>query len=102
MADRPPFRVVLADDFEDMRQLVRLSLERSGRFEVVGEAENGVEAIERATELQPDIFILDLSMPVLSGLEALPRIRAASPATKVVVLSGLDRSRLESDAMARR
>jgi DNA-binding NarL/FixJ family response regulator len=97
VADPAPFRVVLADDFEDMRILVRISLERSGRFDVVGEAENGAEAIEAAAQLQPDILILDLSMPVLSGMEALPRIREASPATKVVVLSGLDRSRMESD-----
>jgi DNA-binding NarL/FixJ family response regulator len=100
VADPAPFRVVLADDFEDMRNLVRISLERSGRFDVVGEAENGAEAIEAAAQLQPDIMILDLSMPVLSGMEALPRIRDASPATKVVVLSGLDRSRMEPDVLA--
>lgn len=100
MADDRAFRVVVADDFEDMRQLVRLTLERSGRFEIVGEAVDGAEAIERAGELQPDILLLDLSMPVLSGLEALPQIRAAAPDTKVVVLSGLDRSRMESAAMA--
>jgi DNA-binding NarL/FixJ family response regulator len=100
MADPSPFRVVLADDFEDMRQLVRVSLERSGRFVVVGEAENGLEAVERATELQPDIVLLDLSMPVLSGMEAIPRIREAAPSTKVVVLSGLDRARMEPAARA--
>ena len=100
MAEDRAFRVVVADDFADMRSLVRLTLERSGRFEVIAEAVNGAEAIERAGELQPDILLLDLSMPVLSGMEALPRIRAIAPLTKVVVLSGLDRSRMESDAMA--
>jgi DNA-binding NarL/FixJ family response regulator len=95
VAESAPFRVVVADDFEDMRQLVKLTLERSGSFDVVGEAVNGVEAIDMAETLRPDILLLDLSMPVLSGMEALPRIRAASPETKVVVLSGLDRSRME-------
>jgi len=99
VADQAPYRVVVADDFADMRHLVRMALERSGRFTIVGEAETGVEAVDRATEMQPDILVLDLSMPVLSGMEALPRIREASPATKVVVLSGFDRSRMESEAI---
>jgi DNA-binding NarL/FixJ family response regulator len=92
--------VVVADDFADMRHLVKMTLERSGRFDVVGEAENGAEAIELATEHRPDIVVLDLSMPVLSGMEALPQIRDASPDTKVVVLSGFDRARMESEAIA--
>jgi DNA-binding NarL/FixJ family response regulator len=83
-----------------MRELVKLTLERSGRFEVVGEAADGAQAVEQAAELLPDIVLLDLSMPVLSGMEALPRIRAVAPAAKVVVLSGLDRSRMEPEAMA--
>jgi DNA-binding NarL/FixJ family response regulator len=100
MAEQPPFRVVVADDFADMRHLVKVTLERSGRFEVVAEAENGVEAVDMARDQQPDILVLDLSMPVLSGMEALPQIRDASPGTKVVVLSGFDRSRMESEALA--
>src|SRR5438045_2953374 len=93
------FRVVVADDFADIRHLMRLTLERSGRFQIVGEAVNGAEAITLAQELEPDLLLLDLSMPVLSGLEALPRIREASPATKVVVLSGLDRAQMEPEAL---
>ena len=100
MAGPSAFRVVVADDFADMRHLVKMTLERSGRFEIVGEAENGAEAIEQARDLQPDILVLDLSMPVLSGMEALPQIRDASPDTKVVALSGFDRSRMESEAIA--
>lgn len=100
MGERSQFRVVVADDFADMRHLVKLTLERSGRFKVVAEAENGAEAVDCARELQPDVLVLDLSMPVLSGMEALPQIREASPDTKVVVLSGFDRSRMERDAIA--
>ncbi|MBV9041842.1 MAG: response regulator [Acidimicrobiia bacterium] len=100
MGTEPKFRVVVADDFADIRHLVKVTLERSGRFEIVAEAENGLEAIDAATTHHPDIVVLDLSMPVLSGMEALPQIRAASPDTKVVVLSGFDRSRMESEALA--
>jgi DNA-binding NarL/FixJ family response regulator len=100
VAEQSPFRVVVADDFADMRHLVKVTLERSGRFKVVAEAENGVEAVDSARELRPDLLVLDLSMPVLSGMEALPQIRDASPDTKVVVLSGFDRSRMESEAIA--
>ena len=100
MAEQSRFRVVVADDFADMRHLVKVTLERSGRFQVVAEAENGVEAVDMARELQPDVLILDLSMPVLSGMEALPQIRDASPDSKVVILSGFDRARMESEALA--
>jgi CheY-like chemotaxis protein/anti-sigma regulatory factor (Ser/Thr protein kinase) len=89
------YRVVLADDVADMRFLLRKTLERSGRFSVVGEATNGAEAVAQATQQRPDLALLDLSMPVMDGLEALPRIRDAVPDCTVVVLSGFD-----TDAMA--
>jgi DNA-binding NarL/FixJ family response regulator len=57
-------------------------------LEIVGEASNGVEAIARAEELQPDALLLDLAMPELDGLAALPRILAVSPGTAVIILSG--------------
>jgi len=100
VGDQARYRVVVADDFADMRHLVKVTLERSGRFEVVAEAANGAEAVDHAGQLQPDILVLDLSMPVLSGMEALPQIREASPGTKVVVLSGFDRARMEPEAIA--
>ncbi|MDP8931722.1 MAG: response regulator transcription factor [Actinomycetota bacterium] len=81
-------RVVLADDAEDFRAILRRLLEHDGRFEVVAEAEDGHEAVQVATDHQPDVIVLDLSMPLLDGRAALPRIRAAAPATRVIVLSG--------------
>lgn len=82
--------VLLVDDVKDMRGLVRLVLERSGRLHVVGEAANGREAIELAQRLQPDAVVLDLNMPEMDGFEALPLILQASPRSKVIIHSGID------------
>lgn len=94
-------RVVLADDTEDLRTVLRRLLEHDGRFEVVAEAEDGHEAVQVAADHQPDVIVLDLSMPVLDGRAALPRIRRAAPATRIVVLSGfasLEAGAVQADA----
>ena len=65
-------RLVIADDVPPLRSLPRRVLERSGAFDVVGEAANGEEAIALARRHRPDLVLLDVSMPVMSGLEALP------------------------------
>ena len=80
---------VIVDDVTDLRFVVRLALQRSGRFDVVAEADNGHQAIEVVATHQPDLVLLDLYMPQMDGLEALPLIRAASPGVKVVVFSGM-------------
>ena len=80
--------VVIADDTPDMRMVLRLALSDEEGFSVVGEAGDGAEAVDLASRHQPDVVVLDLAMPVMDGLTAIPLIRAASPASKVVVLSG--------------
>jgi CheY-like chemotaxis protein len=81
-------RTVVVDDDADMRFLLRSALERSGRFEVVGEAEDGEDGITVAELRRPDLVLLDLTMPVMDGLTALPRIReVCPPSTSVVVVS---------------
>ena len=94
------FRVVLVDDMVELRQLIKLTLERSGRFEVVGQAGNGREGIEVAAETDPDLVLLDVSMPVMDGLEALPIICRTVPSTTVVMLSGFSEVRLGAEAAA--
>jgi DNA-binding NarL/FixJ family response regulator len=83
-------RVILADDVAEIRTLLRLTLELDGRFEVVGEAANGREAVQLTCAERPDIVILDLAMPVMDGFEAIPEICRQSPDTKILVLSAFD------------
>lgn len=81
-------RTLLVDDVADIRSLLRVLMEKDGRFDVLGEASNGEEAIALATEHRPDVVVLDLGMPVMDGLTALPALRRASPGVRVVILSG--------------
>jgi DNA-binding NarL/FixJ family response regulator len=79
-------RILLVDDHPLTRSALSALLRQHG-FEIVGEASDGEEAIVRARELQPDLILLDLSMPGLDGLSALPRVRDAAPACEVVMLT---------------
>jgi CheY-like chemotaxis protein/PAS domain-containing protein len=93
-------RVLIVDDAEDIRTLLRIRLSRHGSFEVVGEAADGVDAIDRARELQPHLVLLDMAMPRMDGLQALPLIREAVPDVRVIVLSGFNQGTLEREALA--
>ena len=91
-------RILIADDAPDIRLLLKMYLTDS-RLKVVGEATNGAEAVEMAEAEKPDAIILDLAMPVMDGLEAIPLIKKASPDTKIVVLSGFDADRMAERAI---
>lgn len=94
-------RVLLCDDVQAFRALVRYSLEDEDGIEVVGEAADGNEGIRQATELQPDVVLLDLSMPECDGLEAIPAIVRNSPRTQIVALSGFTADRMAEPVIAR-
>ena len=81
---------VIVDDTPDIRMLTRMALEMDGGVTVVAEAGNGREGIEVVAAHQPDVVLLDMAMPVMDGLEALPHIKQASPRTRVLVVSGFD------------
>ncbi|HVT76442.1 MAG TPA: PAS domain S-box protein [Acidimicrobiales bacterium] len=95
----PVHRVLLVDDARDIRVLLRRVFNADGSFEVVGEAVDGQAAIALADELTPDVVVLDLAMPVMDGLEALPVIRHKLPNAKIVVLSGFDGARMRQPAL---
>ncbi|WP_209004106.1 response regulator transcription factor [Labrenzia sp. CE80] len=85
-----PIRVLLADDHELVRDGIRARLAQTDTLEVVGEATNGREAVEQVEALRPDIILMDVSMPVVNGLEAANEIRKRFPETSILVLSIYD------------
>ena len=81
-------RVLVADDHPLIRQSIRSVLEKADDIEIVGEAVDGLEAVELAQRLTPDVIVMDISMPRLDGAHAMERIHASGLAARVVILSG--------------
>jgi CheY-like chemotaxis protein len=92
-------RVFLCDDVGDVRLLTRVGLEEGGNLRVVGEADNGHEALAGIAEVHPDVVLVDLSMPGMDGFELIPLIRKADPSVGILVFSGFGRDRMESGAL---
>ena len=80
-------KVLLADDHMVVRMGIASLLTFAGGIEVVGEADNGVDAVKMAHELKPDVVLMDLQMPELGGAEATARIHADNPAVKILILT---------------
>lgn len=80
-----PRSILIVDDVADMRLMVRFALSMDDRWLIVGEAENGLDAIAAAEREQPDVVLLDLEMPWMSGAECLPHIKRAAPLSSVVI-----------------
>lgn len=85
-----PIRLILADDHALLRQGTAELLRREPDLEVIGEASNGLEAVELASSLRPDLVAMDVRMPALSGLEATRRLREIAPEVRVLVLTAYD------------
>ena len=91
-------RFFLCDDTAEYRALVRYVLEREGA-KIVGEVGNGQECVERVADAHPDVVLLDVKMPIMGGIEALPKIREEAPDAQVIVLSTAWAERVESDSL---
>jgi len=94
-----PVRLVLADDHEIMRVGLRSLLESQLNWSVVGEAVDGEEAVEMVLSLKPDVALLDIAMPKISGLEASRQILSQVPRTKILLLSAHDSSQVIADVL---
>jgi two-component system chemotaxis response regulator CheY len=93
-------RVLVVDDALYMRTMIRDILRGAGDFDVVGEASNGREAVERFVELEPDLVTMDNVMPELDGIEATREILARSPAALIVMCSALGQEALVIESIA--
>jgi DNA-binding NarL/FixJ family response regulator len=92
-------RVLVVDDAANLRELLTVLLDVEDDFEVVGTAADGAQAIERAGALQPDVVLLDLAMPVMDGLQALPGLREQLPHARIVIFSGFEHEALAKQAI---
>lgn len=91
-------KVLVVDDAAFMRMSIQKMLAANGH-EMIGEAENGVEAIKKYMELKPDIVLLDITMPEMNGVEALKEIKAKDPAAKVVICSAMGQQAMVAQAI---
>ena len=92
--------IIICDDHPIVRAGLRLLLEAAGDVQVVGEAENGYQAVQESKRLRPDVVLLDLAMPMLNGVEATRQITREIPSTKVLVLSAYSDDQHVHDALA--
>ncbi len=99
MSERPSIRILLADDHDMVRRGLAVFLLAFDDFELVGEAANGLEAVEKCRDLHPDVVLMDLMMPVMDGVTAIRSIRESHPATQVIALTSFSEEKLVEDSM---
>ena len=95
-----PLRIMVVEDNEAVRKQICALLTRHPEFEVISEAENGLEAVRQAEKLKPDVVVLDISMPILGGIEASAKIRRVAPKARIVFLSQHESGRVAQTALA--
>jgi len=102
-------RILIVDDLPQMRKLIRAYLEEERDFSVCGEAIDGLDAIDKAQNLKPDLIILDVSMPRLNGIEAAPKLKKLLPGTPIILFTfhesmmhGFDAGQIGVDAVVRK
>jgi DNA-binding NarL/FixJ family response regulator len=101
MNENQPISVYLVDDVPELRELIRYGLEEDPSFEIVGEAGDGRTALEGIAKTRPAAVLLDLSMPDMDGLQAIPQIREDDPEVAIIVLSGFSADRMSGRVLER-
>ena len=99
MSPPGPIRLLLVDDHEVVRQGLHLFLEPDDSLEIVGEANNGQEAVAQAARLEPDVILMDLLMPVMDGVSAIREIKERAPEIEIIALTSVLEDRLVVDAV---
>lgn len=94
-----PCRILIADDHDGVRKILKEALGIHAGWEVCGEATTGLEAVEKAAALKPDLIVLDLSMPVINGLEAASQISSANAEIAIILFTNHVSSTLEAEAL---
>jgi DNA-binding NarL/FixJ family response regulator len=94
-----PIRVLVVEDFEPFRQFIVTKLEEKRDLQVVGEVADGLEAVQKAHELKPDLILLDIGLPSLNGLEAARRIRKLAPESRIIFLSQESSAEIVQEAL---
>ncbi len=90
MGSEPQYRILVAEDDEDFLDTLEAVLSADGRFELVGRARNGRDAVRLAKRLEPDAVVMDIEMPVLDGVEATRQLAEAQPELPIIAISGHD------------
>jgi len=90
VGSEPQYRILVAEDDEDFLDTLEAVLSADGRFELVGRARNGRDAVRLAKRLEPDAVVMDIEMPVLDGVEATRQLAEAQPELPIVAISGHD------------
>jgi DNA-binding NarL/FixJ family response regulator len=96
----PSTRILIVDDYEPFRRFVSSTLARSPQLQVIGEVSDGLEAVQKAEELQPDLIVLDIGLPTLNGIEAARQIRTRSIECKLLFLSHESSADVVQEALA--
>ena len=94
-----PVRIVVVDDFEPWRRSIVSMIEEDPAFEVIREASDGLEAVQICMKLQPDLVVLDVGLPKLSGLESARQIHEVSPDTRILFVSGVSSREIIREAL---
>jgi CheY-like chemotaxis protein len=82
-----PVRILIVDDFEPFRRFIRSTLRQKPEWQIIGEASDGLEAVQKVEELQPDLIVLDIGLPTLNGIKAARQIRKLRPECRILFLS---------------